>query len=350
MGAMNSKVINNGIEYSIQHSWANDYDENSCKTYRRNIAIHDPESVTYADVKDLEIEGLGKIDAFAYGFPCNDFSIVGERKGFNGTYGPLYTYGLKVLDHFKPTFFIAENVGGIRSANQGEAFRKILFDLGRAGNGYTLTANLYKAEKYGVPQTRHRVIIVGLANRTGKVFNIPKPTTPDTPMTVMEALELPAIPQDATNHERTRESAVVIERLKLIKPGQNVWNADLPPHLQLNVKTAKLSQIYKRLHPNLPSYTITGSGGGGTHGYHYKEPRALTNRERARIQTFPDDFVFEGEKESVRKQIGMAVPPKLAEIIFTHVLMTLAGVEYEHVEPNIEIDLPISYKDHKIAA
>ena len=91
-------------------------------------------------------------------------------------------------------------------------------------------------------------------------------------------------------------------------PGENAWNSSLPKHLQLNVKGAKLSQIYRRLYPDRPAYTITGSGGGGTHGYHWSEPRALTNRERARLQTFPDDFVFKGGRGSVRKQIGMAVP------------------------------------------
>jgi len=108
----------------------------------------------------------------------------------------------------------------------------------------------------------------------------------------------------------------------------------LPEHLKLNVKGAKLSQIYKRLHPDFPAYTITGSGGGGTHGYHWKEPRALTNRERARIQTFPDNFIFIGSKESVRRQIGMAVPPKLSEQIFTAILKLFAGIKYPFVCPS----------------
>ena len=97
-----------------------------------------------------------------------------------------------------------------------------------------------------------------------------------------------------------------------------------------------MSQIYKRLDPALPSYTITGSGGGGTHVYHWAEPRALTNRERARLQTFPDDYVFIGSKESVRKQIGMAVPCKGAKIIFEAILKTFAGIPYESMEANIE--------------
>ena len=117
-----------------------------------------------------------------------------------------------------------------------------------------------------------------------------------------------------------------------IKPGENAFNADLPEELKLNVKGAKISQIYKRLDPDKPAYTVTGSGGGGTHMYHYSEHRALTNRERARLQTFPDTYVFEGKKESVRKQIGMAVPPMGAKMIFEAILNTFAGIEYECTE------------------
>ena len=106
--------------------------------------------------------------------------------------------------------------------------------------------------------------------------------------------------------------------------------------MKLNVKGAKISQIYKRLDPSKPAYTVTGSGGGGTHIYHYSEPRALTNRERARLQTFPDSYEFVGSKESVRKQIGMAVPVQGAKIIFEAVLKTFAGIEYPSVPCNIK--------------
>ena len=97
--------------------------------------------------------------------------------------------------------------------------------------------------------------------------------------------------------------------LSYIPEGGNAWSHQIPESLRLNVKGDRLSNIYKRLDRNKPSYTVTGSGGGGTHMYHWKESRALTNRERARLQTFPDNYHFIGGKESVRKQIGMAIPP-----------------------------------------
>ena len=149
-------------------------------------------------------------------------------------------------------------------------------------------------------------------------------------MTAREALD--RIPKNAFNNELTKNSKQVIERLKYIRPGKNAFNSNLPKHLKLKVKGAKISQIYKRLDPNKPSYTVTGSGGGGTHVYHWKENRALTNRERARLQTFPDNFIFSGSKESVRKQIGMAVPVMGAKIIFDSILKTIARIDYPCVD------------------
>lgn len=96
-----------------------------------------------------------------------------------------------------------------------------------------------------------------------------------------------------------------------------------------------LQRPIKRLDPAKPAYTVTGSG-GGTHIYHWREPCALTNRERARLQTIPDSYIFEGNKENVRKQIGMAVPCKGARIIFEAILKTFAGIPYESMEANIE--------------
>lgn len=332
LGARSASIEN--PEYKIIHKWANDYDRDTCNTYKKNICPDDPESVICEDVHFLNIEKLGDIDALAFGFPCNDFSVVGEQKGFDGIFGPLYTYGVNVLLKYKPLWFLAENVGGLRSANAGRAFEKIQEDLKVAG--YRIYPHLYQFEQYGVPQARHRMIIVGIREDLPYEFKIPSPEPyKDCDVTCRTAIEVPPIPADAANHELTKQSAKVIERLSYIKPGQNAWDADLPEELKINSRT-RISQIYKRLDPDKPSYTVTGSGGGGTHIYHYYENRALTNRERARLQTFPDDFIFEGSKESVRKQIGMAVPSKGAKIIFEAILRTFAGIEYESIEASIK--------------
>lgn len=336
LGAMRATYEDENATFKIKHQWASDYDSDTCKTYIRNICPESPETVICKDVHELDIESLPPIDCFAYGFPCNDFSIVGEKKGFDGNFGPLYTYGIKVLNHFKPKFFVAENVGGLTSANEGLALDKIINDLQNAGNGYNLTAHLYSADNYGVPQSRQRIIIVGIDKHEGLNYKVPAPTTLGKPVTAKEALECPPIPANCPNSEKTRQSGTVVERLSYIKPGENAWNADIPDNLKLNVKKTRLSNIYRRLDPDKPSYTVTGSGGGGTHMYHWSEPRALTSRERARLQSFPDDYIFEGSKESVRKQVGMAVPPLLSEVVFEGILKTFAKSPYSSVKANME--------------
>lgn len=329
-GALQAQIEN--PEYRIIHQWANDYDKSTCETYIRNICPNNPESVICEDVHFLDINSLGPIDALAFGFPCNDFSVVGEKLGFKGKFGPLYTYGVQTLQQYKPLWFLAENVGGLQSANEGKAFKKITSDLKNAG--YKIYPNLYKFEDYGVPQARHRLIIVGIREDLPYEFKIPAPS--GIRKSCREAIEEPPILESAFNNEKTKQSPKVIERLEHIKPGHNAFNSNLPDSLKLNIKGAKISQIYKRLDPDKPSYTVTGSGGGGTHMYHWSEPRALTNRERARLQTFPDYFVFNGSKEEVRKQIGMAVPVLGARIIFEAILRTFAGISYSFVEPNLD--------------
>lgn len=334
VGASTAKVTApTGEGFSITPAWANDYDKDTCDTYRLNICPDRPKSVICQDVRQLDFGGLSEIDALAFGFPCNDFSVVGEQRGMDGPYGPLYAYGVRALRHFKPLWFLAENVGGLRNANDGKALSTILGEM--VLSGYRIYPHLYKFEEYGVPQTRHRVIIVGIRDDVGTEFGVPK--APHTLRTCREAIESPPIPKDATNQELTAQAPHVVERLKHIAPGENAFTAIMPEHLRLNVRGAKISQIYKRLDPDKPAYTITGSGGGGTHVYHWSEDRALTNRERARLQTFPDDFVFHGSKESVRRQIGMALPPDGARVILEAVLRSFAGVAYETDPCNISV-------------
>ena len=308
----------NGHRYI--HVWANDMDNDACNTLKDNLQIPDNQ-IYCCKVEDLDFSKMAPIDGLAFGFPCNDFSVVGDRKGISGDYGGLYMWGVKALRVFRPSFFVAENVGGLSSSGDSRDFDIILSGLKNAG--YNVFPATYKFEEYGVPQSRHRIIIVGFRQDSGITqFDHPTPTHTGKPVTCSQALA--GIPSDAPNNELTNQSEKVVRRLAYIKPGENVFTANLPDALKLNMKSkATISQIYSRLKPDEPSYTVTGSGGGGTHVYHWKEPRALTNRERARLQSFPDSFIFTGGKESVRKQIGMAIPPKGAEVIFRKVLDTL---------------------------
>ena len=148
---------------------------------------------------------------------------------------------------YKPMWFLAENVGGIKSANDGKAFTQIQNDMKAAG--YKIYPNLYKFEEYGVPQARHRVIIIGIREDLDYEFKIPSPELyKDIDNTCKTAIEVPPIPADAPNNELTKQSDIVVERLKHIKPGQNAFTADITGRITTScVKGAKISQIYKRL-------------------------------------------------------------------------------------------------------
>lgn len=362
------QVAADGTVYSIRHAWGVDIDPISIETYRQN-------GLGTGVVSDAMDFSLGKsrgphnsptildferISGLAFGFPCNDFSLVGKQRGFQGKYGSLYRAGINALNHASPDWFIAENVSGIHSSDSGRAFKKILAALEDSGKyGYNITAHLYRFEDYGVPQYRHRYIIVGISKHLNVSFKVPPPTHIGKHVSAQTALDKP-YDCPSGNFEQTRQSPRVINRLLLTPPGKNAWFLDelatlpvsqirnqlsgLPwykarlKHLsdasllellessRLRCTKARMSHIYRRLSAEKPSYTLTGSGGGGTHVYHWEECRALTNRERARLQDFPDDFIFAGPKEHVRKQIGMAVPPRGAKVIFEHILKTMARI------------------------
>ena len=334
-GAMRARSADG--TFTMEHAWANDYDADTCETYRKNICPDAPQTVHCGDVRELDIGALGEIDAFCYGFPCNSFSNVGKHQGFeNEKFGQLYWYGIEVLKAYQPKWFVAENVSGIRSAGSGD-FEIILNDMREAG--YKLNVNLYKSEQYGIPQTRHRVIIVGIRNDIDVEYKVPNPAIYAN-VDISSRTALADIPDGAPNNETRKLTKDVVRRLSYIRPGENIWQAEerlgdeFPEELKIKTKT-KISQIYRKLDPDKPAYTVTAAGGGGTFMYHWTD-RELTNRERARLQTFPDNYEFVGNYSSVRKQIGMAVPCKLSEIVITAILNSFAGIEYPSIKANME--------------
>lgn len=366
---------------SIKHGWAVEYHPDTAETFRRNIREASDQTVFTADVRNFDLRRVPSFDAFAFGFPCNDFSTVGERRGLDGDYGALYTYGIHALALRSPDWFVAENVSGLSRANGGVAFGKILSALRNPGAAalsdsnfvdfygedcetvdpeleYDLVAHLYCFEEYGLPQRRHRFIITGIRRdvreQLGTGFEVPAPTTPKKwqQKTAREAIEADPIHPEAYNNVRIKHRQSVIDRLNAIAPGKNAFNTKFEDEsLKLNVKGATLSNIYRRLDANEPSYTVTGSGGGGTHIYHWSEPRALTNRERARLQTFPDNFRFCGGNPSVRRQIGMAVPPEGAQAVLEAMLRTMDGTAYASVPPSLDADeLILAYERSEHAA
>ena len=299
-------------KWRYTHVWGIDKDKDSCSTIQQIIPSN---KVHHTDIQNISFHTLPPIDGLVFGFPCNDFSAIGKQAGIQGTHGRMYQYGTAALTALRPLFFVAENVSGIASANQQKDWQQILQELSNIG--YTLTVHHYRFEEYGIPQKRHRYIIVGFRNDLHMQYSAPEPSGKQR--TAADALS--DIPDWAANHQFTSHSPVVKERLSYIRPGENIWTADVPSRLQYNMRSnAKISSIWRRLVADEPAYTVTAKGGGGTSMYHWSDNRQLTNRERARLQTFPDWYKFEGGVGSVRRQIGMAVPPDGAQIVFESIL------------------------------
>ena len=331
--------------------FANDVDKYACETYNKNFG----DVAVRGNIEEIPADSVPDADVVIGGFPCQDFSVLGgaNRGGILVKRGKLYKQFLRFVKSKNPKVFLAENVKGIISANRGAALKLILRDFTTlediniekldepylAGiqrtpilknvrsdvltlfkndeytdedESYSVYYKLVDFAQYGVPQHRERVIIVGIRKDVHKDFKMPDPVTPEEQdyVTVEEVFEGKAIysrrvEQIEFNNEVPNMHNKTIERLKNIPEGGNY--ADITKK-ELKVK-GLMSNIYKRLDRKKPAYTVIANGGGGTWGYHYKEPRALTNRERARLQTFPDWFEFEGPIGRVRTQIGNAVPP-----------------------------------------
>ena len=254
--------------------WANEINADACKTYQRNIG-----EIVNADVNDVVAQVPSGADVVIGGFPCQDISINGKMQGLKGKRSSLYRVMVEIVDQVKPKVFVAENVGSLMMKRHDEARSRILSDF--RALGYNVSCQLYHAEDYGVPQTRERVFIVG--TRIGMpTFNPPKAVSADCPVTAEKAIgDLADRPQDpAFSH---------------------VWSKAKPSGEQGN----------RRLVANRPGYTMRAECHGNIQ-FHYSRPRRISMREAARIQSFPDEFVFPVGIRSTERQIGNAVPPVLA--------------------------------------
>jgi DNA (cytosine-5)-methyltransferase 1 len=321
-----------GAEQSrrVKVVWAIDNDHWAVETYRRNLGHH----IIEADITETPVPEV-PCDILLAGPPCQDYSTLWNHDGLKTARGNLFRQVARFLDALRPAGFVLENVPGLLSANRGAAWTLVRHAL-RAPTSfaggtqrsissvrYDLSAQVVDMADLGVAQQRERLIVVGV--RRDLAVRPPVIPTPFSgkPLTVREALDEDPLPMNAPNHEIGLDTPDVVERLKLIPPGSNY--EVIPEGHPLAVR-GLISHVYRRLDPDKPSYTIIAGGGGGTHGYHYSEPRRLSNREKARLQGFPDDFVFEHgcgankwEARSiyprVRRQIGNAVPPPGAKVI-----------------------------------
>ena len=298
--------------------WANDFEHWACETYKKNFGPH----IVEGDIADINFKNIPKCDLITGGFPCQDFSMIWKRGGLETDRGNLYKYFVKAVATKLPKAFVAENVKGLLTANKGMAIRQIVKDFQKVDHlGYRIYINLFNFAEYGVPQIRERVIIVGIRSDIPYEFKKPKPTHYEgNYATAGEALK--GVEKVPYNNEHMQIHDRTIKIISLIPPGGNF--TDIPQDSPYYVK-GMISHVYRRIHPNKPSKTIIAGGGGGTWGYHHIEPRPLTNRERARLFGFPDDFIFEGNISQVRKQIGNAVPPPGARVVAKELRKLFAG-------------------------
>ena len=309
-----------------------DINKDACETVKFNKKYFPDTKVINADITKINPEDFKnkEYDVLLGGFPCVTFSIVGKRAGIkDDKNGKLYESFAKFVEVLKPKIFVAENVKGILSANKGEAIKiiKNRFEM----DGYRLKIFLVNFADFGVPQIRERVLFIGIRNDITTEFIPPKKThSKDSWVPVKEAFK--DIPKECPNNTLMKVSKDVIERLKLIPEGGNF---EAVKGTKYEVK-GLMSNIYRRLDRNKPSYTVIASGGGGTWGYHYEEPRPLTNRERARLQGFPDDFIFKGNNTEIRRQIGNAVPPAGIYPFAKRIQDVLDGITPEKTESDIK--------------
>ena len=316
--------------------WANDFDKWSVDTFRANLGdVIKLEDVTKIDpYKDKSIPDC---DIVLGGFPCQDFSIIWKQPGLNGKRGGLFRHFAEFVDAKKPKAFVAENVKGLLTANGGKAADTIIRDFESIAPGYVVKPHLYNFAEYGVPQFRERVLFVGIRIDTGFQFVHPKPTHGPAAgkpyFTAGEALK--GVKRVPYNNEIINIKEKTRQMLELIPEGGNF--TDIPKDNPLYVK-GMISHVYRRIKLDEPAKTIIAAGGGGTWGYHFPEPRPLTNRERARLQSFPDDFLFQGSVTEVRRQIGNAVPPEGVRLIARRLLPLFSG-DYKHVDLSPEYKL-----------
>lgn len=273
--------------------WANDVYGDAVSTYRHNLGDH----IHLGDIAQVATENIPDCDIVIGGFPCQGFSVANTKRHTDDERNQLYKQLVRVITAKKPKFFLAENVKGLLSMDKGEVIKMIVQDFTKVG--YRVKYKLLNAADYGVPQTRLRVIIIGVRNDIDFDYVYPTPTHSKNGffgmhkwVSVGEALEHipdPDTPNNLANH--------IYSKYKL----------------NINGYIG-----HRLLDPDKPAPTVTARGdnrGGVVIHPHPNGLRRMSCRELATIQGFPLNFEFIGPSSSVYRQIGNAVPPLLGKAV-----------------------------------
>lgn len=304
-----------------------DNDEIALSTFAANFPNAAAVEVDITKLSPLDLEAkLGACKrplVFAACAPCQPFSAQNRNKVAGDKRKILLSELYRFIEHFCPDYIVLENVPGMQRVEQGPFFKFTNF---LASNGYSFDHDVMDAMHYGVPQTRKRLVL--LASRHGQI-ELPKRTHGGedglkTPPTVWQTirhfhpLQAGQTSKKVPNHQTARISALNIERLKHTPQGGD--RRDWPDHLLLachKEKDVGYTDTYGRLHKDEPAKTLTTkcfSISNGRFG-HPTQNRALSVREAAALQTFPDSFVFKGTLTQAARQVGNAVPVKFATVL-----------------------------------
>lgn len=328
---------------------ANEYDASIATSY---IANHKNTKMIVGDITSLDLEDTfgklaGTIDVVIGGPPCQGFSQKGQRKTIHDERNYLFKYYVSVVELVNPKYFVMENVPNLLTA-EGGYFRREIEELFNK-LGYSLEYGVLNASDYGVPQNRRRAVIIGKLDGDAPKLPVPKRNK----VTIWDAIsdlaylesgegseeqeyKYPAesdyekiLRKDSSklfNHRATKHSPLALERLALIPP--NAGREVLPEeHLTKSIYSGTWTRMKKdEISVTITTRFDTPSSGKFTHPF---LNRAITVREAARIQSFPDDFHFVGNKGSQMKQVGNAVPPLLAAAI-AEVIMNDIKEETKH--------------------
>jgi DNA (cytosine-5)-methyltransferase 1 len=312
-----------------------DLDEKAVETHSRNIKgpciVADASKLTAPELLRKTKQQEGELALFAGGPPCQGFSKQKRGAHLGDQRNELIYDYIRLLSGIRPRFFLFENVA-IFGQKRGKEY---MDEMVRRFQDYRLYPHFYNTADYGLAQTRERFVIVGKRRDQKVSFRIPKPTV-DKWKTVGEVLEgIPEPPLDYKdhpefpNHQRARVTPINIKRFSYVPQGGG-WQSipmdiRIPCHKTADTSCGGWPDVYGRLKWDGQCPTITGGFDSFTRGRygHPHQDRPLTPREAARLQGFPDSFVFCGTRGDIRSQIGNAVPPPLAAAIGAEIRRSL---------------------------